>query len=46
MKTEKKSWVAPLMLNIDGSRVKSGVVPLAEGSHVTGTLTGSWALPS
>jgi len=41
MKTEKKIWSTPLVLNLDGSEVAVGVIPIPEASHITFTNTGS-----
>jgi hypothetical protein len=41
MKSEKKIWSTPLVLNLDGSEVALGVIPSTEGSHDGLTNTGS-----
>ncbi len=37
----KKNWETPSLINMDGSKVESGFAPIQEGSHFTGTVTGS-----
>jgi hypothetical protein len=46
METAKKNWEAPLILNIDGSKVESGSAPIPEGMHMSGSPTGSSFFPS
>jgi hypothetical protein len=44
MEIGKKSWEKPAILTLNGSDVESGVVGAPEGSHVTGTFSGSWTM--